>query len=389
MLDQGKKIIRPKFVALDSSHLGAVGRDKASRCESNRQRAAKFELAFEASGSVLLLCWHHVQELLGHRDDEVVAQRVAFINSLPIVAFVRSFTGDNTFGSILDLQAREAAIAFRETNASAEVIRDEAAKIMFGLGCGAELIRPFLENWSTLRGEFARHEERNRELVAISRSGFVDNSNVKIVDLLKRQPREVEKVVCLFQDFHCKLVQDIRQRGDKRIPNPERSSAAFLDEAISFVMEARDKPNPLLQILHLNGIDPCEVGTETTVGDVGSLAVFRRKLRTLNQILGLPWQDLKARVAQNRLPSGVIHSAIERFRPNTSEWKGSDLTDSYLACLSAYADVTYVDRRTHEAFRIAKRNSQEFATLVRCVEKASDYESIANQLTSNNHDQGA
>jgi hypothetical protein len=389
VLDRVNRIIRPKFVALDSSHLGAVARDKASQCETPRRRAAAFERAFEASGSVLLLCWHHVQELLSHRDDEVVAQRVTFIKSVPMVAFVRSFTGDDIIGSVIDLQAHEADIAFREPDASAEVIRDEAAKVMFRLGYGADLIRPFLENWSGLQCEFARQEERNREVVAISRSGFVDISNVKIVDLLKGQLRQPEVIEPRFQQFHARLVEDIRQHGDKRIPNPELSSAAFLDEVIHSGMEATSKPNPVLQILLVNGIDPSEIGPETTVGDVGSLAAFRKKLSVLNRNLGLPWKDLKARVTENRLPSGIIQSALARFRPNTSEWKGSDLTDAYLACLSAYADVTYVDKRTHEAFRRAQRKSKEFATVVRCVKKASGYESIAKQLAASNHGKGA
>jgi hypothetical protein len=367
--------------------LGQLRETRLRKCETPRRRAAAFERAFEASGSVLLLCWHHVQELLSHRDDEVVAQRVTFIKSVPMVAFVRSFTGDDIIGSVIDLQAHEADIAFREPDASAEVIRDEAAKVMFRLGYGADLIRPFLENWSGLQCEFARQEERNREVVAISRSGFVDISNVRIVDLLKGQLRQPEVIVRLFQQFHARLVQDIRQHGDKRIPNPELSSAAFLDEDSG--VEATRKPNPVLQILLVNGIDPSEIGPETTVGDVGSLAAFRKKLSVLNRNLGLPWKDLKARVTENRLPSGIIQSALVRFRPNTSEWKGSDLTDAYLACLSAYADVTYVDKRTHEAFRRAQRKSKEFATVVRCVKKASGYESIAKQLAASNHGKGA
>ena len=106
------------------------------------------------------------------------------------------------------------------------------------------------------------------------------------------------------------------------------------------------------------------------------------KLFVLNEHLGLPWPELKARVTEDRLPSGVIQSALARFRPDTLDRKGSDLTDGYLACLSGYADFTYMDKRTHEAFRIARQRSREFGALVRRVEKARDYQEIIEQLSA-------
>src|SRR5207249_4828768 len=122
----------------------------------------------------------------------------------------------------------------------------------------------------------------------------------------------------------------------------------FFDEVKRFGMAATSGPHPGLGILQASGIDISEIGPNTTVGDVGALATFQGKLRILNQNLGLPWPELKLRVKENRLPSGVIQLALGAFRPHTKEWKGSDLTDTHLACLSGYADITYVDKRTHE-----------------------------------------
>jgi hypothetical protein len=202
MREETNKIIRPRFVALDSSHLAAVARAKFSKDAPERQRAAAFERALEANGGILLLCWHHIQELLSHRDRDVVAHRVAFITSLPMVASIASFANDDIIGSVIDLQSREAAVAFREPKASATAIRDEAAKTMFRLGRGADLIGPFMENWDDLRAEFVRQEERQREVVAISRSDFADISNVKIADLLTGKVRKPEAVAKQFRHLH-------------------------------------------------------------------------------------------------------------------------------------------------------------------------------------------
>jgi hypothetical protein len=63
------------------------------------------------------------------------------------------------------------------------------------------------------------------------------------------------------------------------------------------------------------------------------------------------------------------------------EWKGSDLIDGHLACLSAYANVTYVDKRTFEALRQARQSSQGLAKIIGRVEKAGNYWNIPEQLT--------
>jgi hypothetical protein len=66
------QLIRPKFVALDSSHLGAVAADKATNDRTRLRRAEAFEKAFDESGSLLLLCWHHLQELFSHGREDIV-----------------------------------------------------------------------------------------------------------------------------------------------------------------------------------------------------------------------------------------------------------------------------------------------------------------------------
>jgi hypothetical protein len=261
-------------------------------------------------------------------------------------------------------------------------VREEASKGMFRLASGADLVRPFLQHWTELRQDFAERVQRNGEVVAISRSNFAGNSNEKIVDLLRGGLRAPEDVQRQFQRLYGKLSTDIRDRGDKRISNSELSSLTFLDEVRRLGMEAIPADNPALRILEVSGVGLSEIGPETTVGDVGNMAIFRRKLELLNEYLSLPFQELKARVKEDRLPSGIISKAIARYHPDTREWDGSELADRYLACLAAYADITYVDKRTHEASRQARQKSKTFASLVHHMEKDGEYSEIATQLSA-------
>ena len=382
MPEQLNKLIRPKYVALDSSQLGHIARDKFSKDKARQNRAAEFARGLDQSGSLLFLTLHHLQELFSHHNADVVEQRMEFVQSLPMIASITSIAGDDIVGSVVDIQAAEARIAFKEPAASVESIRDEASKTLFRLVSGAEAVRPFVQSWPELGPELAGQQARSRETIAISRSGFAGMSDVKIVDLLKRASRKPEDIQRQLETLHARLSQDIRERGDKRIPDAERTSAVFIDDVNRLGMATLGTDNPALTILSLFDVDISEIGPETTVGDVGAISIFRKKLRVLNQYLGLPWHELKARINEDRLPSSVIQSGVARFHPDTKEWDGSELPDRHLACLSPYANITYVDKRTHEAFRKARLKLERFAKIAGRVEKAGEYISVLNLLAA-------
>jgi hypothetical protein len=62
------------------------------------------------------------------------------------------------------------------------------------------------------------------------------------------------------------------------------------------------------------------------------------------------------------------------------ERKGSEVNDTHLLCLAPYADITYVDKRTLENVRRARRKVGAFSQLVGRVEKAGGYAEIAARL---------
>jgi hypothetical protein len=380
MPEQLNKLIRSKYVALDSSQLGHIARDKFSKDKARQNRAAEFARGLDQCGSLLLLTLHHLQELFSHDNAHVVEQRMEFVQSLPMVASIASIAGDDIIGSVIDIQAVEARIAFKEPSASVESIRDEASKTLFRLVSGADAVRPFMQSRAELGPELARQQARSREIIAISRSGFAAISHVKVFDLLKGTSRKPEDIQRQLESLHSRLSRDIRDHGDKRIPEPERTSAVFIDEVNRLGRATLSTENQALAILSLFDVDISEIGPKTTVGDVGDIGAFRKKLRALNQHLALPWNELKARVKEDHLPSGIIQSGVARFHPDTKERDGSELTDRHLACLSPYANVTYVDSRTHEAFRQARLKLETFAKITRQVEKVGEYATVLTLL---------
>jgi hypothetical protein len=375
-----KPLLRPQYVALDSSHLGDIARDRVSNDPERRRKAEAFQARFNTSGCILLLCWHHMQELLSYDDDEKVATRIQFIRSQPMLAVVQSMTDDRLPGSVVDVQAREVKAAFDNPSADLSVIRQHAAATIVRLDRGEDIVRSVIEAWPLLKPELQRQGRRRREIVAISRSGFTGMEEARVLDMLNGKIRPREEIRRHLQELRDSLSSDMRSRGDKRIVNPEQSAAAFLEEVERLGGNPTDAREFGLAVLRAGEIDVAEIGPETTFRDIGRVITFRRKLRVLNGTLGLPWHELKAKVTENRLPSGVIQAAIQQCRPDTAEWKGSDLGDGYLACLAAYASVTYVDKRTHEALHVGRRKSPALASILYRVEKAGDYTRIVEQL---------
>jgi hypothetical protein len=104
----------------------------------------------------------------------------------------------------------------------------------------------------------------------------------------------------------------------------------------------------------------------------------------MNGALRLPWQELKRSVSENRIPSGIIDRALKGFRPRSAEWKGSDLIDTHLACLASYCDITFMDKRTHEGLRVARRKMKGLDSILRRVEKAKNTRVVLERLAHAN-----
>jgi hypothetical protein len=120
-------LLKPRFIALDSSHVGDIARDRASMDVERKRAAQNFQRAFDASNNILLLSWHHIEELLSYQDERVVVECVAYLRSLPLVASVRSVRGDDIIGGIIDVLAFEVRAAFNAPAMDAAEIRDVVA----------------------------------------------------------------------------------------------------------------------------------------------------------------------------------------------------------------------------------------------------------------------
>lgn len=134
--------------------------------------------------------------------------------------------------------------------------------------------------------------------------------------------------------------------------------------------------------IKVSGLELDDINLSATFGETMDLLTFQKRLRIIAEISGLPWQELKRTVMQSRLPVSVIEKGIRDYGQDQPERKGSELNDIYLLSLAAYADVTYVDKRTLESVRRTEKKIPGFNQLVRRVEKARNYNEISASLAT-------
>lgn len=377
-------ISQPRFVVLDTSHLAGLASDWASADRSRRRSAQAFVPSLVERGWLPLLCWHQVEELLQHKDGELVDQRLRYLRSWPLVAWVRPSDPDSGPGSVLEVLKAEVRVAYAHPSADLLQVRDLARDGLFLVGSGSEAIPDSFQDWRILQAPLAERQEGSRRVAAIARWRATNIDNVRIADLLAKPFRKTEDANRALQHLRNQLAGEIAARGDKRIADPGAMADNFFAEIVregQAIPTGGDLP-PVIQLLLMAGLELEDIDLSATFGQTTNLLIFHERLRMVADASGLPWQALKRVATQGRLPVTVVEECMRAHAQDQPQRKGSDLNDTHLLCLAPYADVTYVDKRTLESVRRARGKVAAFDQLIGEVRKAGAHGEIFGALIS-------
>lgn len=374
-------IHKPRYIALDTSHIAQWVRDRSSG-EPGRAAARGFERWLEQSGYVPLLCLHHLEELAKHDNESVVLGRLRFIGGLKFVAWIANAGGaDRSTGTIVSLLAEEAKAALESPGQSVIQVRDRAMARLVHVGTGEDILGPDPDIWLAMQPAFLENAAKAREVMALARSSVVDISDMKMSALMNGRVSPGDEIERRLDLMARTFAADIARRGDQRISDPGEMANRFMGSVRELAQPVPDGAAELvLRSLACQGVCADDIGPESTVGEMLDLGMFRSQLRIVGPAIGASPAAL-ATLRMDQLPSWSISRALERHAQELPERKGSECNDAHLACLSAYADVTFVDKRTLENFRRALRKDKLLARLARRVERASSYRDIPSILT--------
>ncbi|WP_157003186.1 hypothetical protein [Ralstonia sp. A12] len=374
----------PRLVVLDTSHIVGLAADSISPNREQRRAAEEFIHSLVEHAWLPLLCWHHVEELLQHQNDKLVEARLRYLRSWPLMAWIQAQDSRAGPGSVVDVLQAEVVAAHRHAGTDALEVRELARDSLLAMGPGTEAIPEVFRDWRLLRSTLVAQQQKAREITAISRWRAMDVDGTRVADWMDKPLRHSDEAARMLQLLRGNLTKEIATRGDRRISDPATVADTFISEIVrgGQAINRRNSPSPAIQTLVNAGMDLEDIDPSITLAEATNLLTFHKRLAIVAKTSGLPLQELKRTVTQNRLPVTVIQECMRLYAHDQPERKGSELNDVHLLCLAPYADVTYVDKRTLESVRRAKGKNAVFAELVEHVGKAGSYSEILATLTT-------
>jgi len=323
-------------------------------------------------GRIPLLSWHHLEELLGGKDDDTARARVAFLQGLPMLAYLRLDKDKAGLGSIVQVLAAE-VIAASEGHGDLISVRDRARELLLKTGSGAQAIGEEAWVWEAVWPMLRSHKSKTDMIAALGPLQTFDE-NRTIGELARLAINPLDQMRAHLGRIYVQALQAAKQStgGDGA------RARTMADDFIARVVPNMPSPGTtvrefLVSTLVGQGLDEEEVRDEHVLSDLSRLARFRSQLRVVASESGRSFEVLK-KVPMDVLPSRIIGEALRAHGQSRLLRPGSDLNDGYLGVLAAYCAVLYVDKRTAEDFTRAQRKEPRLKGLIGEITKAADIE---------------
>ena len=312
-------------------------------------------------GLVPLLTWHHLEELLGVDDEVTAARRIAFLQGLPLVAWLRLQDDDVGLGSIVQVLAAE-VIAACEGCPTAADVRNRAREQLLRFGVGEDAVGSQGEVWKIVRPALRLRKKKSDPVAALSPLRTFDDRRT-IGELSKSQVNEPAAMRSRLQRIQEAAFAQAFAATDGNTAVAEEMARLFVQEVLQLLPSPGTSVRDLLvSTLVAHGLDEDEIRDECVLAELSELALFRSHLRVIAPLTGRPFDALKC-IPRTIIPSYLITTALKEHGQQRARRSGSDLTDAYLGALAAYCDLLFVDKRTEEDFRRVRRKEPMLASL--------------------------
>lgn len=369
-------LVRPTIISPDTSHWAnwidaALGSDATARQIARDLHSRLLEL-----GRIPFLSWHHLEEMLVVDEPTNASARVSYLQSLPMIAWMRT-PGERGLGGIINILAAE-AVAFDAGCESLDQVREHVRAQLLTTGSGLDAIGQDGWVWDAVRQMMRDRRPHVGMVSALSGMKTMDDRQT-VGELSKQEIRPPAE----RREMTAAIHKGAFLRAKAADPRRSREQAyAMADEFVRRMMlEMPTQDLPVRQLIvetyGRQGIDEDEVRDERTIAELSELGTFRSHLRVVAEKTGLSFDRLK-RFRMESLPSWRIGEALKRHGQERRTRPGSDLHDQHLAVLAAYTDVLYVDKRTHEDFRRVRSKEPSLASLFGVINKARVFSDIAN-----------
>lgn len=372
---------------IDTFALNNMAKDYFSDEKLKKEKIDNFLYELYSSRAIPIITWHHIEEMLSHKNDEISAKSIVFIRTLPFVAILKSDM-EWFIGSIVDIDRKEIeAIISAENKPEIDSIIHETYRSMYKFCSGANIIDPLIQDMGTIRQEVLSKAHMSKEIASISRAtSFKAHYKHKLSDIknMGNYTYSDEATNIIKNGMLSKLTQEINEHGDKRI-----SSESAEKMAIDFISDIKIDDSivdiPMVDMIRKNsGLSKDEFKKIKSWEDLECVPIFKARLKQIAEKFSKSDKDKIINLNEEDCPTWLLWKEIYKIRIKADRASGSDINDAFLAGLCLYSDLTIVDKRTHEYLTQIKRKDIAISKYIHRFEKVSCCLDILDYLPSNN-----
>lgn len=340
-----KAIITPRLVALDTSLLNHLARDLANN-HGGANSAVSILTTLSDRGWIVFLTTHHLQEMIRHADERVVAARINLLCRFPQIAWCSSRLGGHLLGSVVDLLAFE--IQALSTNRPVDEENIRSRVVRYGRAQNLD----WIQHWRDLRPIVQERMEREREVASIAHVATEPIPDRPLLSFRNATFKDLKDVRREFDIRSSILSGQLSLHGDRRLEDPDRVARRFFEEQYTEQIRLRRHPgSSLAQFLSSIGLSTSDVPADVSAEELERVASFKKRARVACSNTEIDFDTVWPAIRRSELPSEIIQLAIRRGRQTALRASGGDLADSYIASFCPYVDRVVVDKRTCEYLR--------------------------------------
>lgn len=368
---------------IDTFALNDMSRDYFHKDKVKRQKAYNFLNEFYSRGAMPIISWHHIEEMLSHKNDEISSRSIVFIHELPFVAVLKSEI-EWFIGSIVDIDMEEIkTILVYENGIEIGFTIQETCRNIYKFCSGASIINPLMSNMGILREVVLSKTHKSKEMASISRAqSLKPHYKHKISDIKNMGNYTYSQAVtnAILNDMKSKLIKEIEEQGDKKI-----SSASAEQVATDFISDIKIDDSivdvPMVDMIRKNsGLSKDEFEKIKSWEDLECVPIFKSRLELISEKFPESQKDKIVNLKEECCPTWLLWKEIYKIRVKAERASGSDINDAFLAGLCLYSDLTIVDKRTHEYLTQIKRKDISISKYMQRFEKLSCYLDILDYL---------
>lgn len=305
--------------------------------------------------------------------------RLRLIRQLPFVAWLRSFRSSEAPipGAAFDIDAYELEALVREPSLNWSQIIDAVRPNVIQCGSGAAAASAFSEHLEFLGTLSRAVQQRGQEVVSLDRAGDSWMQSRTLRQLSEYGLHRRDEMPQALQEQAKALKQQLVDHGENRLTDHDKVAREFTRSIGTAVgsLTAESVAALSQQICRRFGVPADRVTPDTTVGEIGEMAIFAGQLRKLASRLGFASDELTLKeVPPNACPSWVLRRELRNRQAKAERVQGGDLNDAYLAAMVLYIDLVQVDKRTHEQLRQIVASQAEIASHCRNFTKLRYFE---------------